>query len=378
MKKRILVLADSDLSYDARIQRQLGFLRDDYSVFCLCWKAAPVEGVEYIEMGHRPVLGLSTKVRGAAQLAVCAYEAYYSARPFVASSRSFLDGRRFDLILANDVETLPLALDLSRTMGAKVFLDAHEYAPRQFENSLRWRLLQGPFLKRVCTDGIPKVDGMITVCDSIARLYEEHFGILPGVITNAPAYSDLKPLPTPKDRIRLIYHGAVNSNRRNEVLFEVLSHLSDRFTLDMMVSNPDSPYCRHLKSKAGPKVQFVSPVPHPDVARTINAYDVGLYLLEPRNVNQRLALPNKLFEFVQGRLAVAVGPSDEMAAYVRKYDLGIVSDSFKPRALAMELERLTPERIDMFKRNADSAARELCAEENGKKLRSILKGILDA
>ena len=47
----------------------------------------------------------------------------------------------FDLILANDIETLPLAFRLKGNSGTKVIFDAHEYATRQFENDRKWRIL---------------------------------------------------------------------------------------------------------------------------------------------------------------------------------------------------------------------------------------------
>ena len=50
------------------------------------------------------------------------------------------------------------------------------------------------------------------------------------------------------------------------------------------------------------------------VARTLNAHDVGVYVLPPVSFNHLWALPNKVFDFVQGRLALVVGPSPEMAA----------------------------------------------------------------
>lgn len=39
-----------------------------------------------------------------------------------------LSNKKFDLIIANDVESLPLTLEIAN--GARVLLDAHEYTPR--------------------------------------------------------------------------------------------------------------------------------------------------------------------------------------------------------------------------------------------------------
>jgi hypothetical protein len=76
------------------------------------------------------------------------------------------------------------------------------------------------------------------------------------------------------------------------------------------------------------------------------------------------ALPNKLFEFIQARLAIAVGPSPEMAAIVREHACGVVADDFTPRALADVLAGVTREQIATFKAGANGAAQLLNAEQN--------------
>jgi hypothetical protein len=103
-----------------------------------------------------------------------------------------------------------------------------------------------------------------------------------------------------------------------------------------------------------------------------NAYDVGLFLLPPNNLNRRYALPNKFFEFVQARLAVAVGPSPEMAALVRRHGLGVVAADFTPEALAAELNSLDADQIAGFKLASDAAACELSAERNAEAILSAI------
>ena len=101
-----------------------------------------------------------------------------------------------------------------------------------------------------------------------------------------------------------------------------------------------------------------------ELASLANGYDIGLYLLPPTNFNHRYALPNKFFEFIQGRLAVAIGPSPEMAAIVRHYGCGVVAPTFEPESLAAELNALDAAAIAGFKHASHRAAAELCAERN--------------
>ena len=101
------------------------------------------------------------------------------------------------------------------------------------------------------------------------------------------------------------------------------------------------------------------------ICKHINAYDVGLFLLPPNNFNYRHALPNKFFEFIQAGLAVAIGPSPEMATLVERHGCGVVAESFEPQALARALQGLTTEKLMAFKDAAHRAADELSFERDG-------------
>ena len=57
-----------------------------------------------------------------------------------------------------------------------------------------------------------------------------------------------------------------------------------------------------------------------------------------------------------------------MALIVEEYSLGVIADSFEPRALAAALEQLTDESIRGYKLAADRAARELNYEAAGRVL----------
>jgi hypothetical protein len=143
-----------------------------------------------------------------------------------------------------------------------------------------------------------------------------------------------------------------------------MRHLDDRFTLDLMLMEAQTPYMRKLRAAAAadPRIRFRPAVPMQQIAATINEYDIGVFLLPPVNFNYRMALPNKFFEFVQARLAVAIGPSPEMARLVQHYGFGIVTDSFDPVDLARRLNALQPADIERMKQAADVASRELNAE----------------
>lgn len=96
--------------------------------------------------------------------------------------------------------------------------------------------------------------------------------------------------------------------------------------------------------------------------RSLNRFDVGVYLLEPQTVNSRFALPNKIFDFLQARLGVVVGPSPEMAALVRTTGAGTVADGFEAADLRRVLDDLGADEVARWKDAADGAATTYSAE----------------
>ena len=116
-------------------------------------------------------------------------------------------------------------------------------------------------------------------------------------------------------------------------------------------------------------VFLVPCVPTDEIVLFTNKYDIGLYILEPTNFNNANALPNKFFEFIQSRLAIAIGPSPEMAKIIEKTKNGIVAEDFTPKRMAEKLNLLTYENIDLMKEKSNLLAQSLNADENMKSLK---------
>lgn len=378
MRKRILVLVETPLPRDARVSRQLGFLvAGGHEVECACLAPGAVEGVAWELPAAAAPRGLAAKLAGAALLLLGLHAAYHRRKPFVREMGTRLAGRRYDAIIANDIDMLPLALQLAAGQKCAVVLDAHEYAPEQYGHDLRWQLLFGRYMRWLCSTYLRRADAMFTVGEGIARLYRERWGVEARVLTNAPPYeAELRPSPPEAGRVRLIHHGSINRNRRIELMIRAVEFLPESHSLDLMIVNRESDYYEHLRSIAGPRVHFIPPVSVREVAAGINGHDIGVYLLPPSNPNQELALPNKFFEFVQARLAVVVGPSPEMAGLVERHGLGAVAADYTPEAFARAILSLTPARIQACKENAARAAPELSAGRNGELLLSTLAELL--
>jgi hypothetical protein len=379
--KDILVLVFSNLKHDARVTRQINFLRKEHRVTVVCFDAEDTPGVTFIRVTQTK-LTVFRKALMAISLLTRQYNAAYQLFHSYGHLMEQLSSKRFDLIVANDIDTLPLAFKFKG--NTKIIFDAHEYAPRHFENNKIWKTFFQPFYIHLCKKYIPGVDGMLTVGKGLANEYEKHFGVKPVIITNATRYHDIAPAPIKPDTIRLIHHGIANPSRRLELMVEMMDHLDERFTLDLMLMTSDfasaqtKAFIENLKTSASknPKIKILPPVKSHAVVTTIQPYDIGVFLLPPVNFNYENTLPNKLFDFIQARLGIAIGPTPEMASIVNHYSIGVVSEEFTAKSLATKLNALTTEQVASFKSNAGIAAKELNAERNEEIFNRLVKEVL--
>lgn len=171
----------------------------------------------------------------------------------------------------------------------------------------------------------------------------------------------------------MVHHGLANRDRRLESLIEIMNRLDLRFELDFYLTG-EAAYIEELRALAtkNSKIKFLKPVPLEEIVQTINRYDMGLCYLEPNTFNLARCLPNKFFEFIQGRVAVIAGPSPDMAPIIRQYGCGVVSDEFTVDSLARCLNALDVQDIDRMKQATNKAAHELCYEKESARVLSLL------
>ncbi len=375
MKKRILILSYSNLETDPRVKRQIRALKDSYALTTVAYSPGHDRNHVFESIYSTPSFSLTRKGKRFFQLITGQFDRYYwdDQRKHLLQKFQHEDYR---LIIANDIPTLPLALAIGR-QKSKVYFDAHEYHPREWEDNWKWNLLNKKYIEYLCLKYIPQADAFSTVSESIAAEYGKFTGIKPIVITNATRFHDLCPSVVEDNHIRIIHHGAAIPSRKIEIMIETARQLNNRFSVDFMLTGNPS-YINRLKrlSAACKQINFIPPVPEDRICERLNQYDIGLYILPPTNFNNLYALPNKFFEFIQARLCLAVSPNPEMASMVKTYRLGIVSKDFTPESMAAEINKLSKEEIVGYKLNSHLHSRTLSFEENLKIINAIVKKLV--
>lgn len=236
-------------------------------------------------------------------------------------------------------------------------------------------------MDHICREYLPRTSAASTVGAEIAKLYEREYGVRPQVVRNAAPFHDLEPTRVSDDVIRLVHTGAANYGRNIEAMIDATIRAGERYTLDLyLVPAADGgAYLKTLKEAAGgnPRVTFHDPVKPHEIPDTINEYDVGIFWIPPFSTNARLTLPNKIFDFIQGRLAVAVGPSIEMVKVVNDYGIGVVSEDYTVESIIETLASITLDQVRAWKSATNRAAHELSFEREAQTIQSMVRGALE-
>ena len=356
--RRVLVMCRSDPNNDPRPRRMIRSLASDHDVTALGTAPSRTPGVSseiLPEWPSRP------RTKRLALLLLRHYEPLLWNAQLLQLAQG-LAGERFDLVISHDLDLLPLA---ARIAGhGKLLFDAREFYPKHFENSWTWRLFYQPMNHYLCRTYLPRCHRVVTVSQGLADAYGEHYNTPATVLLSVPPYHDLQPSPVRDHAVRIVHHGNATSARRIEGMIEVMDHLPNSFGLDLILMPTDARYFKRLQVEAERRdnVRILPPLPYDELVPKTNEYDIGIVFCPPTTFNIRHGLPNKLFEFVQARLAVAGGPSPDMQRALRQYECGIYAEDFEPASMAAAIRNTSLAGLRRLKSQAHVAARELNAE----------------
>ncbi len=389
MRKSILVICGTNLQKAPRFLTQLEALYKDYDIIAAGY-SGDLQSKKYkfipLIKGKREAnfvfhLKYPFIVRKAisATLRIIFFKTIDPEKNRILDNFNLLKKYNYDLVISHHLNDLPMGVKLAQFKGVKLIFNAHEYYPLQFEDKPEWMKNTYPYNMKIARDNFKFVDACFCVGTKIAEKYKQEFNLDSLVITNAKPFVKLQPKPIDEnDKIKLIHHGAANRSRKIEFMIELVKYLGDKYTLDLVLVPGEEKYIDELKHKAAPysNINFPEAVSTQEISTYINKYDIGVYILPPTNFNGTNALPNKFFEFVQARLAIAIGPSPEMAYLLNKYDLGVVSDDFTTESLAEKILQLDADKIMYYKNQAHKHAQELSVDENMRKINETVSNLL--
>ncbi len=294
----------------------------------------------------------------------------YNIRLFI-----FLFFRRFDVIVANDLDTLLGSYYANKLRFKKLVYDSHEYFTevpelinREFPKKV-WRIIERNIL--------PKIKYSYTVSESIANTYAKLYDIPMKVIRNLPYYIDSKKLqkqPANSKQKVILYQGALNVGRGLEQIIDAMQFIENTKLIIIGDGDIKDQLIDRINEKGlNNKIELKARIPLQELPKETCKANLGIALEENLGLNYYYALPNKLFDYIQARVPVLTSPFPEMQKIVNKFEVGTVYEHKTPKTLARKITEIFElmNRYNKWKENTFEAAKELCWEKEEIVLKEI-------
>lgn len=269
-------------------------------------------------------------------------------------------GRPF--LIAHDWMSLGAAQAASRHHGLRFHYDCHEASVSEHAANLLWRLVFPPVIAAIEASGVRAAASTSTVSGMILRDMSARYSPAGPIllIRNIPDSTPLPPNPT-GERVEILFHGLFKPDRQIVELVRDVANWPLHFVLRLRGHAPDPAYARLIAEAAaalGGRVRFEALAPLEAVQALTATSDIGVCLHDTAQAANRLALPNKLFEYLYSGLMMLVPEASEMAELVEKGDAGI-GVCVAPLRLGPLLATLDRARIDHHKAKAHALAQTL-------------------
>src|SRR5699024_6954590 len=150
-----------------------------------------------------------------------------------------------DLILANDVHAVPVAITLKPRLG--VHADLHEYTTRQQEEMWRYRTFLAPYYGYLIRRWVRQADSVTTVGAALAQAVRGGFGGACGVVFHAPARG-ARPVGEAGQPVRLVPAGGATPVRL-ETILEAMDLVTSGATLDLYLVDVGSGYAAQVAQR---------------------------------------------------------------------------------------------------------------------------------
>lgn len=276
----------------------------------------------------------------------------------------------FDIVHANDANTLLFGWLLARLWKAKLVYDSHELwesiyheraqelaeNPKLSPAKLQKQLQRVKQMEKLENWLLERCDAVISVSPSICQILKEksqgkadvHLvrNIAPyygNVLQNAQLFHHKLQLP-PETRI-VLYQGGITAVRGINQLLDAMELIGPDRNITLVMLGPISPIYynqigkRILASRTlRHTVYYLEAVAPEDLLDWTTSAHLGIHPILNCRANHYHCLPNKLFEYIQAEIPVAVSNMPHMKQIVDDYQIGFTFDPENPAEMASRIQ----------------------------------------
>lgn len=243
----------------------------------------------------------------------------------------------YDIINANDLDTILPAIWVAKLKGTKIVYDAHEYFTEQEEIVNRPALKS--FWKRIERYAIPKVNAAFTVSQGYADLFLKEYHIPFHIVRNATILRS-PPENCISNEEYILYQGAVNYGRGLEELLMAMPHVNSK--LYICGDGDVLPNLKKIAQNLGieNKVNFVGFVEPEKLREYTCGAKIGLTLFAKGGLSHWHSLANRFFDYMHAGVPQVAMTYPEYKSFNQNDEVAILIDDIDPIKISQALNLL--------------------------------------
>jgi len=385
--KQVLMITDEDPNFEPRVRNLAYLLREGFDWIYMTPHSC--EGLRTITLNlntriqfhrHYPILLrkiISLLIRG-----VEALKALFPILDFLLSKYQLKNRNPahatpvIDVVIFTHPRLLPLA-ELYAKKAQAVVCDLYEYYPDLYPDPIqspqqkqvaRWQLrdLHRPWMHCLCASPYT------------AERYSEEFGIKATYLPCSVPFQELSFVMPDKSRpTAAVYLGTANPSRKVERIIQMFGGRED-LTLDLFLVFPSHlpAYERKIKAlcDSHPNITLRAPLEKFALIRVMNRFDVGLFILPANSINHDIAVPNKVFDFIQARIPCIITPNKGLSKIVLENGTGLVVEDESLEAFDRAVNLFRKMGKAAFKDALEKAAKTTALENYQKVVKQVILG----
>lgn len=364
--KKIAILGDSPLEYDARVQRIIksfegkGFNVD---VFLPDVNRSELNIFDNKVKFHYYEMNNSWLNRN-----VLFWRKYSQVIELVIFKKV-----NYSYIYINDYPLLYSGCKIKERLKSLLIYDCHEIyieTISQFFPTTGLKKYYGVFLIKINKllhywkerRLIKRTDFRVTVCESFKNYFKIVYKSDFMVLKNAPwELNDLKrsnkirnSLNLKKEDKIILYQGVFNKSRGLVKLIESFKYVDKSLKLVLL---GDGVLKKNLTefSKKMNNVYFIPMVKQEELISYTSSADIGVLFIQDENKSKELTLPNKVFEYMNAGIPYVTNNRPEASKIITENNCGFIFDDQTPELIGQQFNEVINENLKSFGNNGRKA-----------------------
>ncbi len=243
-----------------------------------------------------------------------------------------------DIYFSNDLDTLLPNFLVAKIKNKKLIYDTHELFTEVPELQGRWQKKIWLLVEKWM---FPKLKNIITVNDSIAKIYEEKYSVKIQVIRNIPFLHPLPPIQKNTSFTLILQGAGINIDRGAEELVDAMELLEN--VMLKIVGNGDViPELKNrvISKNLSNKIIFIDKCSPEELRKITATCHIGISLDKDTNSNYKYSLPNKLFDYIHAEIPVIASDLIEVKKIINTYNVGLIVEKVSPNDIAKQVKLL--------------------------------------